>query len=167
MEPTLDRLFIDFSTQKLQQYSAEIRKCFALLSDSQIWERGGPHENAIGNLVLHLCGNVRQRIAAIAGRGDDRIREQEFSATGGTSGAHLMELLDTTTRDAVSTMSVLSAERLRERVVTGDFNQTVLESIYHMELHFALHSGQIFFATKRLCGEGLGFYKPPVAEKHA
>jgi hypothetical protein len=167
MEPTLDRLFLDFSIQKLLQYSAEIQKCFSRLSDSQIWERGGSHENAIGNLVLHLCGNVRQRIAAIAGSANDRVREREFSAMGGVPGAQLMEMLQATIDEAVSTMSKISAERLRERVVTGEFNHSVLESIYHMEVHFALHSGQIFSATKRLTGEGLGFYKPPVPEKHA
>lgn len=167
MEPTLDRLYLDFSIQKLRQYSSEIQKCLSLLSDRQIWERGGANENAIGNLVLHLCGNVQQRITAIAGRPNDRVRAREFSADGGISGAQLTEMLLATVDEAIAVISAIPGERLRERVITGEFNQTVLESIYHMEVHFALHSGQIFSATKRLTGADLGFYKPPAPGPHA
>ena len=167
MEPTLDRLFLDFSVQKLRQYAAEIQACLTRLNDEQVWERGGGHENAIGNLILHLCGNVRQRMSALLGRADDRVREQEFLAAGGLPRQRLQEILQTTVEEAVSVLNGITAARLAERVVTGEFNQTVLESVYHMEVHFALHSGQIFSATKRLTGAGLGFYKPPAAVKHA
>lgn len=167
METTTEQIFLDFSIQKLRQYSSEIGKCLALLDDSQIWWRGGANENAIGNLVLHLCGNVRQRIAVIAGRADDRVREQEFAAAGDISGADLRSTLGATVEDAIAVISELPGERLRQHVVTGEFRQTILESIYHMETHFALHSGQIYSATKRLTGADLNFYKPPAAVKHA
>lgn len=166
MTPTLDRLFLRFSIEKLEQYSAEIEKCLSRLNDSQIWTRGGSNENAIGNLILHLCGNVEQRIAAIAGRPNHRVRELEFSERGGISPAELIGRLRAALSDAVATLSALTAERLGEQVVTGEFKQSVLESIYHMEVHFALHSGQIYYATKQLTGEDLGFYKPPTREKH-
>jgi hypothetical protein len=161
MEPTLDRQFIDFSIQKLQQYAGEIDKCLSKLSDQQVWARGGSHENAIGNLVLHLCGNVRQRSAVVARREYMRIREEEFSANGGMSRAELADHLRATVDEAVTQMKNLSAEDLGRRIQVGEFDQSILEAIYHMEIHFALHSGQIFFITKMITGEGLGFYKPP------
>jgi hypothetical protein len=169
MEPTLERQFIDFSIQKLQQYAGEIDKCLSKLSQQQVWARGGKNQNAIGNLVLHLCGNVRQRTAAVARREHVRTRDQEFSADGGMSAGELENHLRSTVDEAVSQMRDLSAADLARRVQVGEFNQSVLESIYHMEVHFALHSGQIFFATKLATGEDLGFYKPPQAvtgEKH-
>jgi hypothetical protein len=166
MTATLDRLFLRFSIEKLEQYSAEIEKCLARLNESQIWARGGSNENAVGNLILHLCGNVNQRIAAIAGRRNDRVRELEFSARDGLSSAELIEKLRAAASDAIATLSALTAERLGEEVMTGEFKQSVLESIYHMEVHFALHSGQIYYATKQLTGEDLGFYKPPAPKTH-
>jgi hypothetical protein len=161
MQTSLDRQFIDFSVAKLLQYAGEIEKCLAKLSDEQVWTRSGDHQNAIGNLILHLCGNVRQRVEAIARREHVRVREAEFSADGGLSTAALRELLRATVEDAVGQMKSFTADDLSERVQAGEFNQTILECIYHMELHFALHSGQIFFITKMATGEGLGFYKPP------
>ena len=169
MESTLDRQFIDFSIQKLQQYAGEIDKCLLKLSHQQVWWRGGTNQNAIGNLVLHLCGNVRQRTAAIARREHVRIREEEFSAAGGISTEELADTLRSTVDEMVTQMKGLSTSDLARRVQAGEFNQSVLESIYQMEVHFALHSGQIFFATKLATGEDLGFYKPPQAalgEKH-
>jgi hypothetical protein len=166
METTLDRLFIDFSISRLKQYSSEIEKCLARLDDERVWARGGQHENAVGNLVLHLCGNVQQRTSAIAGREHVRVREKEFLTTAGISVADLSERLRSTVDEAVAELSALSADRLSQRVVIAEFNQTILETIYHMEVHFALHSGQILFATKMMTGEDLGFYRPPVVEKN-
>jgi hypothetical protein len=163
MEPTLDRQFIDFSIQKLQQYAGEIDKCLSKLSQQQVWARGGKNQNAIGNLVLHLCGNVRQRTAAVARREHVRARDQEFSADGGMSAGELKDHLRSTVDEAVAQMRDLSAADLARRVQVGEFNQSILESIYHMEVHFALHSGQIYFATKLATGDDLGFYKPPRA----
>jgi hypothetical protein len=163
MESTLDRQLIDFSIRKLQQYAGEIDKCLSKLSQQQVWSRGGTNQNAIGNLVLHLCGNVRQRTAAVARREHIRIREEEFSTAGGMSAEELADTLRSTVDEAVTRMKSLSAGDLNRRVQAGEFNQSVLESIYQMEVHFPLHSGQIFFATKMATGEDLGFYRPPQA----
>lgn len=160
METSLERQFIDFSATKLLQYAGEIDHCLAKLSDEQVWARSGDHQNAIGNLILHLCGNVRQRVEAIGRREHVRVRETEFSTAGGLSMAALKNLLHATVDDAVAQMKSLTAGDLSQRVQAGEFNQSILECIYHMELHFALHSGQIFFMTKMATGEGLGFYKP-------
>lgn len=167
MDDSLGQIFLQFSIAKLRQYSSEIGRCLGQLSDEQIWRRGSANENAIGNLVLHLCGNVSQRIGAIAGRPDTRDRPSEFSAIAGHGSNEIAAFMQTTVDDAISVLSEIPTARLSDRVITGEFNQTILESIYHMETHFALHSGQIFYATKNLTGRDLGFYKPPVAEKNA
>ncbi len=167
MDDSLGQVFLQFSISKLRQYSSEIVRCLGLLSDEQVWFRGGSNENAIGNLVLHLCGNVSQRIGAIAGRPDTRDRPSEFAAIAGHSASEISAAIQSTVTDAIAVLSEIPTARLGERVITGEFNQTILESIYHMETHFALHSGQIFFATKTLTGQDLGFYKPPATEKTA
>jgi uncharacterized damage-inducible protein DinB len=161
METALDRLFLDFSVENLRQRSSEIERCLVKLKDEQIWARGGENENAIGNLVLHLCGNVRQRTAfAIQGKPDDRQRDREFAARAGASVAELTDKLRRTVDEAIAALGGLTADMLSRRVRVQEQDQTILEMIYHMVEHFALHTGQIIFATKAATGEDLGFWRP-------
>ncbi|HEX5111880.1 MAG TPA: DUF1572 family protein, partial [Saprospiraceae bacterium] len=37
-------------------------ECLDKITNEQIWWRPNETSNSIGNLVLHLCGNVRQWI---------------------------------------------------------------------------------------------------------
>src|SRR5438477_10075683 len=95
MEQALDRIFVDFSQKKLLQLSAGIEDCLARLTAEQVWARGSENENAVGNLVLHLSGNVRQWIiAGIGGKPDIRVREREVAARGDVEPAGLGERLN-------------------------------------------------------------------------
>ena len=64
MTASLDHIFLDYSARKLEQQARRIEDCLGRLSEDQVWARGHETENAVGNLVLHLCGNVRQWICA-------------------------------------------------------------------------------------------------------
>jgi hypothetical protein len=63
----LDRILLDYSMRELRQLTERIETCLGKLTPDQIWARGSEQENAIGNLVLHLCGNVRQWIVSGVG----------------------------------------------------------------------------------------------------
>src|ERR1700691_5757570 len=89
-----DRLFLDYSARKLRQLNSRIEDCLGRLTEEQIWARGAETENAVGNLVLHLSGNVRQWIVAgVGGRPDVRQRDAEFAARGGLAAHGLAEHL--------------------------------------------------------------------------
>jgi len=94
---SVESLFLQFSVDKLRQLASRIEFCLEKLSEDQIWARGGQHENAIGNLALHLAGNVRQWIVATLGDSPfDRDRDSEFAARGGATGGELsINLRDT------------------------------------------------------------------------
>jgi uncharacterized damage-inducible protein DinB len=157
---TLDRIFLDHSIQKLRQFDSRIRTCLEKLSAEQIWARGADAENAVGNLVLHLCGNVRQWIiSGVGGQPDRRDRDSEFAARGGTASPELIERLHATVEEAAGVLSHVTAERLAGRIVVQGYDVSVLEAIYHVVEHFSGHTGQIIFATKMLTGEDLGFYR--------
>jgi len=60
-----------------------IKHCLGQLTDEQIWRRESDAMNSIGNLILHLCGNLRQWIVAgIGAEKDVRQRPKEFSERG-------------------------------------------------------------------------------------
>jgi hypothetical protein len=115
----------------------------------------------VGNLVLHLCGNVRQWIgSAVGGKPDVRVRDREFNARGDIAVAELRERLDATIDGAIEVLRGVTAERLGERVSVQNYTDiTVLEATYHVVEHFAEHTGQILFATKALTGADLGYCK--------
>jgi uncharacterized damage-inducible protein DinB len=168
MPQTLDRIFIDTSVKELEQLLSRIRDCTAKLSTEEIWLRGHENENAIGNLVLHLSGNVRQWIiSGVGGARDTRTRDAEFAARGGMETAELLERLESTVREAVVVLGKVSAERLTQRLSIQEYDVTVMEAIFHVVEHFSHHTGQIIFATKMLTGEDLGFYKHLKAAAHA
>ena len=57
----IDQRFVDRSRQFLTAtYLPKIEAAVAQLSDDEIWWRPNPASNAIGHLLLHLAGNVRQ-----------------------------------------------------------------------------------------------------------
>ena len=164
-ENALGKVFLDFSALKLLELGNRLDACLDRLTEEQIWARGKENENAVGNLVLHLCGNVRQwMISSIGGEPDRRVRAREFSARGGSAKAELEAQLRSTLDEALELLGRLPVERLQERLTIQGYNVSVLEAIYHVVEHFSMHTGQIIFATKLLTGAELGFFRHLDAE---
>lgn len=160
MPASVESLFLDFSAKKLDQLTQRIAACLDKLSDDQVWHRDSTNENAVGNLVLHLCGNLRQWIGTgVAGKPDIRVRDREFSARGDIAIADLKERLRTVVEDTAAILRSLPAARLTQTITVQGYEQTVLEAVYHVVEHFAQHAGQIVFATKHFTGEDMGFYR--------
>jgi uncharacterized damage-inducible protein DinB len=156
----IDRLFLDYSVQKLQQAAGRVDECLVRLTEEQVWARGSANENAIGNLVLHLCGNVNQWvICGVGGAESSRDRDAEFAAQGGTSLPALRDTLRATVNAAVAVIKSQTAEQLPRPIQIQNYDVTAMTAIYHVVEHFAGHAGQIIFATKMLTGDDLGFYK--------
>jgi uncharacterized damage-inducible protein DinB len=154
---TNEEAFLKFSGAQLTQLYGRIETCVARLTPEQVWTRAAENDNAVGNLVLHLAGNVRQWIlCGVGGQEDRRDRDSEFDAR---SGGNVMERLRPTVQEAVALIASLPHDKLGERrTIQKHYDVTVLEAIYHVVEHFSMHTGQIIFATKLLTGEDLGFY---------
>ncbi len=160
MTDTLHQEFVRCSAERLRLSSGRVESCLGKLNDEQIWARGSENANAIGNLVLHLCGNVRQWIVSgVGGAPDLRQRDQEFAARGGVAVSELIERLRGTVDEAAAVLERVTAERLMEPLVIQGYHATGMAAIYHVVEHFSGHTGQIIFATKMLTGEDLGFYR--------
>ena len=91
MNTEITSLFVSHSVNKLNQMVDIIERCFAKLNEEQIWQRSSDNENAMGTLILHLCGNMQQWIGAgFGGEKDIRVRDEEFSARGNVDKAALL-----------------------------------------------------------------------------
>ena len=152
-------IFLSFSLRKLRLLAAHIDDCLSRLDNEKVWVRSGENANAIGNLVLHLCGNVRQWVVSgIGGEPDVRQRDAEFAAREAAPAAELRLLLEQTVSQATAIIEKLPANRLPEQLTIQGYRVTVLEAVYTVVEHFAQHTGQIIFATKLLTGSDLGYY---------
>jgi len=157
---TLGGEFLDYSASKLRELSSRIETCMGELTEEQVWARGKESENAVGNLVLHLCGNVGQWIvSAIGGRPDHRVRDAEFAARGSTRKGELVARLRSTVEEALDVIGGLTEEQLTMRHSIQGYDVSGLEAIYHVVEHFSMHTGQIIFITKLLTTADLGFYR--------
>jgi len=129
------------------------------LSQKQILWRPNPASNSIGNLVLHLNGNIWQWLVASFNRLEDRRdRPAEFNATGDLSAADLLDRLGQTMEEASKVLSRLTPEELLATWHIQGYSVTGLAAVYQVVEHFGLHYGQIVYITKMQEGRDLGFY---------
>lgn len=153
-----EAVFLDFSCRKLTQMCKSIETCLDGLTDAQIWERANENSNSIGNLVLHLAGNIRQWIVAGAGGAPNvRQREVEF-ATRQMGRAELRQTLTRAVEDSLETMRTLPHSRLLDSLEIQGFRLTALEAIYHAVEHFSGHAFQIILLTKAYRDQPFDFY---------
>lgn len=160
MPANLASEFVDFSHRKLiEQYWPRLRKAVEPLSTEQIWWRPNPASNSIGNLVLHLNGNVWQwMVASFNGLEDKRDRPAEFNATGDLSASDLLNRLGQTIDEASKVLKRLTADDLLATYHIQGYTVTGLAAVYQVVEHFGLHYGQIIYVTKMQEGRDLGFY---------
>ena len=160
MPDTTADLFLTFSHDRLKLLASRVVDCVGRLSNEQLWARQSANENSIGNLVLHLCGNVQQWIVSgIGDEADVRERDSEFAARGGLDARDLQRRLETMLAKATEVIRTVPASRLPEKITVQNQRKTVIEVIYTVVEHFAQHTGQIIFATKMLTETDLGYYK--------
>jgi uncharacterized damage-inducible protein DinB len=143
----------------LHEYLPKITRCVEELSDDDIWWRSHETDNSIGNLILHLSGNVRQWIVSgIGGAADSRNRPAEFAERAHISKTELLHTLERALRDADDALARFDTSRLMEVRPIQKWEVTCLDAISHVIEHFALHTGQIIYITKLKKGIDLRFY---------
>jgi uncharacterized damage-inducible protein DinB len=151
--------FVSQAIHRIDENTPKIASCLQELEESEIWKRPNQHSNSIGNIILHLCGNIRQYDISSLGKSKDvRERDKEFSADGGYSGSELMKKLTSTLDEAKNIIQNITGEELlRKRNVQG-YTHSGIGIIMHVTEHYSYHTGQIIFWTKLLRDKDLGFY---------
>jgi hypothetical protein len=157
--------FLSFSAEKMQSLHGDIATCLGKLTEEQIWHRGGAHENSIGNLLLHLEGNIRQWILhGVDNQPDVRHRDDEFTLDPLMDSSAAFQNLTATLTEARQVIATLPPPRLTEIIdpqPTGTWRHTaILVAIYKVVSHLDHHTGQIVLLTKQLAGTDLDLSMP-------
>ena len=161
MNSEIAALFLDYSVENLTQMRDRLASCLDKITEQQVWQKSGAHENSIGNLVLHLCGNMRQWILhGVGGQIDVRTRDAEFAATDGLNRTELLAKFDETVLAVKSTIAQLPHQRLTEIINPQHGEVSVLAAIYHVVAHVEQHVGQIVLLTKQMVAQDLDLTIP-------
>jgi len=133
----------------IEEGIGRIKKCLLHLTEDQIWHQPNKNSNSVGNIILHLCGNVRQWIlTGLAGQEDSRKRDSEFELASRVSADELIEKLEKLMNEVSNYLDEMPAEiLLTERKVQG-FSETGLSILIHVVEHFSYHVGQITYYVK-------------------
>ena len=159
----ITKSFLKESRQSVATYHLpRLIKCVKLLSEKDIWWRPNAASNSVGNLVLHLSGNVRQWIiSGLGGEPDKRERDREFAERGSIPRRALISLIRATVAEAAGVLEGLSEDSLLRIHDIQGFRVSGMYAVTHVVDHFAYHTGQIIFVTKWKLGKDLRFTRLP------
>lgn len=155
------QIFLETARHALiQEHWPRLSECVCSLTEEQLWWRPNEASNSIGNLLLHLNGNVGQWIVSNFNQTEDcRNRPCEFSERGPVPGGGLIARLAGTVEEAGAVMARLTTADLEATYEIQGYKVTGLYAIFHCVQHFALHYGQIAYITKSLQNRDLGFFR--------
>ncbi len=162
MDETSQAFINQARTLLTRDYLPRIARCLEHLTDADVWWRANAESNSIGNLLLHLAGNVRQWIVSgVGGAADVRERDTEFASDAQALPAgELLRRLRETLAEADEVLARLAPSRLSEVCrIQGRDGVTVLEAVFHVVEHFSMHTGQIILLTKIRTARDLAFYE--------
>ncbi|MBI4850711.1 MAG: DUF1572 family protein [Acidobacteria bacterium] len=156
----ISQTFINGSQTFLKNdFLPKIEACVERLTDEEIWWRANEESNSIGNLILHLSGNVRQWIiSGLGNEPDHRIRQEEFDERSHIPKQELILKLKTAVEEASEVLKSLDPKILLENRKIQGKDISVIYAIYHVVEHFAMHTGQILLLTKLNSNKEKSFY---------
>ncbi|MEN1783979.1 MAG: DinB family protein [Bacteroidota bacterium] len=151
--------FVQSCRYRMEESLRMVRIAMESLTEEQVWQRPNTSLNSVGNLILHLCGNMTQYgLASLNNDPDDRNRDLEFSTIGGLSKSELLEKLTITVAKVINTFQSVTRERLLAYRQVQGFSFSGIGNMIHVVEHFSYHTGQIAFWVKQLHNKPLGFY---------
>jgi len=154
--------YIAAARHTLSHSLAKITHCFEQLDNSAMDWRPFAEQNSLTNLILHLCGNMRQWIIFAAGAGPDvRNRPQEFAERGALPKHDLLARLSAVISEADRVLAGLTEKELiQERRIQGT-DTTVLAAIFDSVSHLVGHTHQIVYITRLISREKYRFQWVP------
>ena len=151
--------FINQSVYRVNENTKRILKCLNEIDDTETWLRSNENSNSVGNIILHLCGNITQYVISALGENEDiRVRDKEFSAKDGFTKNELSAKLESTVDEAVRVIESLTEEKLLKKYSVQGFNLSGIGILVHVSEHYSYHTGQIAFWIKQLKNRDLEFY---------
>ena len=164
MKDPLDQyhhFFLDEIQRRLfDECQSRVHTCLDNLTLQEVWYRPNEHSNSVGNLVLHLCGNLRQWVlSTLGGKPDDRERQKEFDTRTAVENNQLKAQLDAVLGEVKQCLDTATAEDLLKSYRVQGFDETGVAILIHITEHFSYHVGQMTYFVKATKDKDIGYYK--------
>jgi Protein of unknown function (DUF1572) len=165
MQPTIDQLtgaFAAAACEELTKALDRIKHCVNQLTDEQTWWRSSADMNSVGNLILHLAGNLRQWIiSGVGGEKDTRQRPKEFTERGPIPRKELLARLEAVVAESQATIKKASAENLLRVRTIQSFSVDGFYALFNAIPHFRGHTQEIIHMTRGLLGDAYKYVGAP------
>jgi len=154
--------------RRLKENQDKINKVLTNLPDAEVWWRPNPASNSIGNLLLHLCGNLTQYVlSSLGGMEDHRERSREFEALGPIPTAELLHKFNVVMEAVYATIISCKEDELMRIRPVQCYQETGISILIHVTEHLSYHTGQIVYLIKWKEGKALNFYSDAdLEQKH-
>ncbi len=144
----------------IEESIPRIKKCLAELNEEEIWQRPNENSNSVGNLLLHLCGNVTQWMGSGLGKlPDHRLRDKEFEERGPLPTSTLYNKLDDLIVLINEVLDNLKKEDLLQLHDVQVYRENGVSILVHVIEHFSYHTGQITYFVKWRKDMDIGYYE--------
>lgn len=145
------QLKVEFKRRMEEESLMRINACLDFMTEDHIWYSPNENVNSVGNLVLHLCGNITQYILSTLGENkDDRERNLEFSSHKSHNRKELKEKITKVIKNAVSVIEQKTLSEISQEYSVQGFKENGLAIIIHVIEHTSYHTGQITTLCKYL-----------------
>src|SRR5215212_703303 len=136
-EADVGATFISAARNCLAEGMRKVEHCVRQLNEEQVWWRPKPEMNSVGNLMLHLAGNVRQWIVSgVGGARDIRNRPEEFSDRSELPKGNILAMLRSIVREADLVMEKMDLSRLADKRRIQGFETNVTAAMLDTVAHF-------------------------------
>lgn len=140
----------EWLVKKFQEIQRRILLVMEQLSEEQLNWKPNEQSHRIANLVLHIEGNIKERIAkGILNQNIVRDREAEFSAVF-ISKAELTAIVKENFDFLIDIVSKLTDRELEQTQLVRNKERTNIDILHQCAAHYSEHMGQIFYIAK-LC----------------
>ena len=154
-----EHLLQQFDQRIFDESYTRIFKCLSLLDENQLWKKMNSNVPAVGNLVLHLCGNARQWIlTGLGDQVDNRQRDLEFEVHKNIKKTDLIFLLENLRVNLQQCLKEIPESKFGQTHTVQGFTETGFSVLVHVVEHFSYHTGQITTLTKLQTNTDTGYY---------
>ena len=151
----------------LAESRGKIGHCLSQLSDEQVWWRPAPELNSIGNLILHVSGNMRQWVVCgMTDAVDRRDRDGEFRADSTMGPDALLATLDAVISDVEKVLRGVDSSQLTRADEVQGFPVSGFGILMHSIPHFVGHTHQIIQLTRMQLGAEYRFAWSPDGDRN-
>ena len=156
----LSKIKGEYRRRMEEESLARLVSCLQKLSLEQIWFAPNENCNSVGNLVLHLEGNITQWIMSGLGNlPDQRSRPQEFVTNQDLKKEELIQRITRTINDSVTLVDSLDEADVMESRNVQVFEEDGISILIHVIEHTSYHTGQVTLLTKMMLNLDTGYYK--------